>query len=251
MKKSKIRPKKDVKWPNSQSCLVKKRIWIQVFWRKIWIVDADQHQLLWHCHQKQPHKKMPHLWSLKLVISLCDADQCRLTVSKIVSVIDFKRYKKCRISVISECFFLHINHSSCIHITHINDTHFLCFSFIPNAASFVEPNLPQTSSLVTNQRRSSVPSDNLVASNRNNCHNGKSKNRKKSLRRRSSGGAEILCSIVSETEPSSSSSSPWYRFKRNETTKNRSDLDLLLSRRRGSLPVEVLTTCHSGKCYIS
>lgn len=114
-------------------------------------------------------------------------------------------------------------------------------------ASFVEHNLPQASSLATNQRRSSVPSDNpAVASNRNNCHNGKSKNRKKSLRRRSSGGAEILCSIVSETEPSSSSS-PWYRFKRSETTKNRSDLDLLLSRRRGSLPVEVLTTCNSGK----
>ncbi|XP_031617734.1 uncharacterized protein LOC116337375 isoform X1 [Contarinia nasturtii] len=113
-------------------------------------------------------------------------------------------------------------------------------------SSFVEQNLPQASSMVTSQRRSSVPSDTIVVSSRTNCHNGKSKNRKKSLRRRSSGGAEILCSIVSETEPSSSSSSPWYRFKRSETTKNRSDLDLLLSRRRGSLPVEVLTTCHSG-----
>lgn len=125
---------------------------------------------------------------------------------------------------------------------------FFLFDSLFIIATFVEPNLPQTSSLVTNQRRSSVPSDNLVATNRNNCHNGKSKNRKKSLRRRSSGGAEILCSIVSETEPSSSSSSPWYRFKRNETTKNRSDLDLLLSRRRGSLPVS-LTTCHSGRFH--
>lgn len=120
--------------------------------------------------------------------------------------------------------------------------------FHPLSASFTEQNLPQTSSLSTHQRRSSVPtSDSPVASSRSNFHNGKSKNRKKSLRRRSSGGAEILCSIVSETEPSSSSGSPWYRFKRSETTKNRSDLDLLLSRRRGSLPVEVLTTCHSGK----
>lgn len=111
-------------------------------------------------------------------------------------------------------------------------------------ASFAELNLPQASSLV-NQRRSSVPNDNLVATSRNNCHTTKSKSRKKSLRRRSSGGAEILCSMVSETEPSSSS--PWFtRFKRSETTKNRSDLDHLLSRRRGSLPVEVLTTCHSG-----
>lgn len=123
------------------------------------------------------------------------------------------------------------------------EPNFLCITIL--LASFVELTLPQASSLV-NQRRSSVPNDNLVATSRNNCHNTtKSKNRKKSLRRRSSGGAEILCSIVSETEPSSSS--PWFtRFKRSETTKNRSDLDHLLSRRRGSLPVEVLTTCHSG-----
>lgn len=113
-------------------------------------------------------------------------------------------------------------------------------------ASIVEQILPDASSLTTNQRRSSVPCDNPVTSSRNNCHNGKSKSRKKSLRRRSSGGAEILCPIVSETEPSSSTGSPWYRFRRNETTKNRSDLDLLLSRRRGSLPVEVLAICHSG-----
>lgn len=67
------------------------------------------------------------------------------------------------------------------------------------------------------------------------------------LRRRSSGGAEILCPIVAESEPSSSGSSSWYRFKRNEPSKNRSDLDMLLTRRRGSLPVEVFAVSHSGK----
>lgn len=96
------------------------------------------------------------------------------------------------------------------------------------------------------QRRGSVPCENLSSANRNNC-NGKTKNRKKMLRRRSSGGAEILCPIVAETEPSSSASSSWYRFKRSDASKNRSDLDMLLTRRRGSLPVEVLAVCHSGK----
>lgn len=113
-------------------------------------------------------------------------------------------------------------------------------------ASNVEQNLPQASSIITSQRRSSVPCDNISTPSHNNCHNGKSKNRKKPLRRRSSGGAEIFYPISHETEPTSSSS-PWYRFKRTETTKNRSDLDLLLTRRRGSLPVEVLTVCHSGE----
>lgn len=118
----------------------------------------------------------------------------------------------------------------------------------------VETNLPETdflyasnASTTDQQRRSSVPTDNL-SPNRNNCHNGKTKNRKKTLKRRLSGGAEILCPIVSETEPScSTGGSPWYRFKRSDAPKNRSDMDLLLSRRRGSLPVEVLTVCHTGK----
>lgn len=96
------------------------------------------------------------------------------------------------------------------------------------------------------QRRGSVPCENSSsANNRNNC-NGKSKNRKKLLRRRSSGGAEILYPIVSDADTSSSSA--WYRFKRSESTKNRSDLDMLLNRRRGSLPVEVLSvSCQSGR----
>lgn len=104
------------------------------------------------------------------------------------------------------------------------------------SASIVEQNLPNESSLA---------GDNLIP--RNNNHIAKPKTRKKSLRRRLSGGAEILCPIVSEAEPSSSSSSPWYRFKRNDSTKTRPDIDMLISRRRGSLPVEVLTITHSGK----
>lgn len=104
-----------------------------------------------------------------------------------------------------------------------------------------------TANVTIIQRRGSVPCENLSSTNRNNC-NGKTKNRKKMLRRRSSGGAEILCPIVAESEPSSSGSSSWYRFKRSEPSKNnRSDLDMLLTRRRGSLPVEVLAVSHSGK----
>lgn len=104
-----------------------------------------------------------------------------------------------------------------------------------------------------------MPCENLSASNRNNCQNNKAKNRKKILRRRSSGGAEILSPIAGEPEAGASTTTAsttvnntaWYRFKRNsDAAKNRSDLDLLLSRRRGSLPVEVLTVCHSGKQHL-
>lgn len=106
-----------------------------------------------------------------------------------------------------------------------------------------------TANVALIQRRGSVPCENSSSStNRNNC-NGKAKNRKKLLRRRSSGGAEILYPIVTDAESTTNpSSSSWYRFKRAEPSKNRSDLDMLLNRRRGSLPVEVLSvSCHSGK----
>lgn len=72
------------------------------------------------------------------------------------------------------------------------------------------------------------------------------------LRRRSSGGAEILTPILAEAELAAGSSSggtsgssAWYRFKR--TDRSKSDIESLLSRRRGSLPVEVLAVCHTGK----
>lgn len=108
------------------------------------------------------------------------------------------------------------------------------------------------------QRRGSVPCDSLSVLGRNGC-NGKTRNRKKILRRRSSGGAEILSPIIGDPSEAGCSSgngggsnvvsSTWHRFKR-DITRNRSDLDALLSRRRGSLPVEMLAVSHSGEFKI-
>lgn len=108
------------------------------------------------------------------------------------------------------------------------------------------------------QRRGSVPCDSLSVLGRNGC-NGKTRNRKKILRRRSSGGAEILSPIIGDPSEAGCSSangggsnvvtSTWHRFKR-DLTRNRSDLDALLSRRRGSLPVEMLAVSHSGESTI-
>lgn len=104
------------------------------------------------------------------------------------------------------------------------------------------------------QRRGSVPCDSYGGYSRNGCSGGKNRNRKKVLRRRSSGGAEILSPIMAEPDDTgagegSVSSASWYCFKR-EMTRNRSDLDTLLSKRRGSLPVEVFAVCHSGTICI-
>lgn len=112
------------------------------------------------------------------------------------------------------------------------------------------------------QRRGSVPCDSFAVISRNGC-SGKSRNRKKILRRRSSGGADILSPILAEAETSigggngnnngsntgNSLSASWIRFKR-DITRNRSDLDSLLSKRRGSLPIEVFAVGHSGECNI-
>lgn len=103
-----------------------------------------------------------------------------------------------------------------------------------------------TNNVSSIQRRGSVPCDSYGGYSRH----GKNRNRKKVLRRRSSGGAEILSPILAEPDDGagegSVSSSSWYCFKR-EMIRNRSDLDTLLSKRRGSLPVEVFAVCHSGK----
>uniref|UniRef100_A0A8D8BKZ5 Phosphodiesterase n=2 Tax=Culex pipiens TaxID=7175 RepID=A0A8D8BKZ5_CULPI len=111
------------------------------------------------------------------------------------------------------------------------------------------------------QRRGSVPCDGSNSSTSviiRNSFGIKRRSTKKAMRRRSSGGAEILSPILSEDSTaiiggagcssgggggggaSASSSSAWQRFKR------RADTDNLLSRRRGSLPVEVLTIGYSG-----
>ncbi|XP_037904813.1 uncharacterized protein LOC119647762 isoform X3 [Hermetia illucens] len=122
----------------------------------------------------------------------------------------------------------------------------------PSNDKQLETFLLTTQNLTPFQRRGSVPCDNKSSnrSNNNNC-NGKTRNRKKLLRRRSSGGAEILTPILAEAELAAGSSSggtsgssAWYRFKR--TDRSKSDIESLLSRRRGSLPVEVLAVCHTG-----
>lgn len=87
------------------------------------------------------------------------------------------------------------------------------------------------------QRRASVPCGSV---------NGKRRNQKKILRRRSSSGTiEILTPIVSESMESTSSNnvssnSAWYKFKKEWTITRRSDSETLLTKRRGSLPIEVL-----------
>ncbi|KAK4877399.1 hypothetical protein RN001_009905 [Aquatica leii] len=65
--------------------------------------------------------------------------------------------------------------------------------------------------------------------------NGKSSRRKKQLRRRSSGGPETVCL----PETSSESCSRLLLLRQPENS------DVLLARRRGSLPIEVLTVGHS------
>ena len=86
-------------------------------------------------------------------------------------------------------------------------------------------------------RRGSVPCGSV---------NGKRRNPKKFLRRRSSSGTiEILTPIVSESMESTSSNnasgnSAWYKFKKEWTITRRSGPDTLLTKRRGSLPIEVL-----------
>ncbi|KAJ6644256.1 High affinity cAMP-specific 3',5'-cyclic phosphodiesterase 7A [Pseudolycoriella hygida] len=118
----------------------------------------------------------------------------------------------------------------------------------------IQPDSQYATNVSLIQRRGSVPCDSYGGYSRNAC-NGKNRNRKKLLRRRSSGGAEILSPILAEPddgagESSSVSSSSWYCFKR-EMTRNRSDLDTLLSKRRGSLPVEVLAVCHTVQSSLS
>ncbi|XP_049547240.1 uncharacterized protein LOC125958143 isoform X1 [Anopheles darlingi] len=104
-------------------------------------------------------------------------------------------------------------------------------------------------------RRGSVPceSSNNVAQLRS-SFSLKRRSTKKAIRRRSSGGAEILSPILSEDSGAggssggtgASSSSAWYRIKRSDAGHRRSDNESLLSRRRGSLPVEVLAIGYSG-----
>lgn len=93
------------------------------------------------------------------------------------------------------------------------------------------------------QRRGSAPMD-LPPSGgerrelltRHTSLNGKSGRKKKQLRRRSSGGPETVCLSESHSEGLTR-----LLLRRPENP------DPLLARRRGSLPIEVLTVGHSGK----
>lgn len=113
--------------------------------------------------------------------------------------------------------------------------------------SHVEPvsTLASTEILRQYQRRGSAPTDlpPRIAGERRELTrhtslNGKAGRRKKQLRRRSSGGPETVC--LPET---SSESCSRLLLRRPENS------DMLLARRRGSLPIEVLTVGHSGMAY--
>lgn len=95
------------------------------------------------------------------------------------------------------------------------------------------------------QRRGSAPTDlpprftnerreHLLT--RHTSLNGKAGRRKKQLKRRSSGGPETVC-LTADTSTESCSR---LLLRRPENS------DMLLARRRGSLPIEVLTVGHSG-----
>lgn len=117
---------------------------------------------------------------------------------------------------------------------------FLTYKVLIGAKDFVGPSEKSTHSVISSvapyQRRGSVPSESNAAVR--SSVNGKRRNPKKVLRRRSSGGAEILSPGINESVASTSDSSVWNRFKKELT--RRGDSETLLTRRRGSLPIEVL-----------
>jgi hypothetical protein len=120
--------------------------------------------------------------------------------------------------------------------------HFLLIKVFIGAKDFVGPDKNThtvISSVAPYQRRGSVPCEsNIVVRS---SVNGKRRNPKKILRRRSSSGAEILTPIMSESgeaTTSHASASVWNRFKKEWT--RRADSDVIVTKRRGSLPIEVL-----------
>lgn len=128
------------------------------------------------------------------------------------------------------------------------------------------------------KRRSSMPTESLLIVGRGSNVGGggksNSRNRKKVLRRRSSGGADILNPVLAEETAFSAWTSPqehqqqeenevvevapkgemkhslsWFRLRRDGSVRRATDKEALLSRRRGSLPIEVLAVGHTGKDY--
>ena len=131
------------------------------------------------------------------------------------------------------------------------------FSVYTTSDSYAEDNVEQVINITpveTNrtfwqyQRRGSAPIDLPPAGaerreqllTRHTSLNGKSGRRKKQLRRRSSGGPETVCLPESHSEG-------WTRL----LLRRPENPDALLARRRGSLPIEVLTVGHSGKNCLS
>lgn len=99
-----------------------------------------------------------------------------------------------------------------------------------------------SSSVAPYQRRGSMPNESNIFIRTS--VNGKRRNPKKILRRRSSSGAEILTPIVSETLESTSnnpSGSTWNRLTTIIASTRHTETESLLTKRRGSLPIEVLT----------
>lgn len=120
------------------------------------------------------------------------------------------------------------------------------------------------------KRRSSMPTESLLIVGRNSGSavgpSKSSRNRKKLLRRRSSGGADILNPVLAEETTAFSQGQPkgeemeevvpkselkhsmsWFRLRREGSVRRAADKEALLSRRRGSLPIEVLAVGHTGE----
>jgi hypothetical protein len=110
--------------------------------------------------------------------------------------------------------------------------------------------LPHTTSqqYYVNVRRGSVPAD-LSAELRlgnglgRNGNSGRSRTRKKVLRRRSSGGPEMFTG--SGSEPVGDGVMWQQRWRREMPA--RWTVEQAVARRRGSLPIDMLTTTHSGE----
>lgn len=129
------------------------------------------------------------------------------------------------------------------------------------AAPINSENIVYNTNVQLIQRRGSMPCESLTVLSRNGCNASKNRSsRKKLLRRRSSGGADLLVPTIGEAadhhqheseygggqSSQTPSSTSWFRFKR-EIARNRSELDSFMSRRRGSLPVEMQGVTHSGE----
>lgn len=91
-------------------------------------------------------------------------------------------------------------------------------------------------------RRGSVPADISSELRLRNGNSNKSRTRKKVLRRRSSGGPEMF--TVSGPE-AFGDGMIWQQWHREFVPRRMAES--VLTRRRGSLPIEVLATTHSGE----